>query len=112
MVLGLPIAPIANDAVIPITFITWYLLHNLGAYHFLSLTPVTVVWTLFLSNFRTHAIIGAVNRALTVVKPGPFYPIPLFGPIVTGIVGGSAGAFLPWDKGLSAITKCEQFIPH
>ena len=69
--------------------------------------------------FRTHAIIGIVTVANSILAAGIYYPIPLIGPIIAGTrnsptimmsyiiyskVLGSLGAFLPFDKGLAAVT--------
>lgn len=64
-----------------------------------------MIWSFFLGIFRTGAVISIVILAHNTLTPSKYYPIPLFGPILAGTLLGSMGAFLPFDKGLVAISK-------
>lgn len=102
--MGKPIVPIVNDLILPIVIIVWYATHYLGAYNIFTSLPVKVIWSIFVGIFRTQTVCAQVSVAFNVLSPGPYYPIPLVGPILVGIVQGSLGAFFPFDKGLSPIT--------
>ena len=104
--LGLPSIPVANDVVIPLTLIIWYLMYiPTGVYSLLNLFPVKLAWTVFVGLFRTHAVCNMVNVASSTLKAGPYYPIPLIGPIIAGSALGSMGQFIPFSKGLAAIQE-------
>lgn len=103
--LGLPSIPVANDVVVPLTLIIWYLTYNpTGVYSLLTLFPVKLAWTVFVGLFRTHAVCNMVNVASSTLKAGPYYSVPLVGPIIAGTALGSMGQFIPFDKGLVAIS--------
>jgi hypothetical protein len=96
---------VANDVVVPLTLLIWYLTYiPTGFYSLLTFFPVKMAWTVFVGLFRTHAVCNMVNVASSTLKAGPYYPIPLVGPIIAGAALGSMGQFIPFDKGLSAIS--------
>lgn len=103
--IGKPIMPAVNDAILPVCILAWYMTHYLNLQPFLTWKPVKVLWTVFLALFRTHSVCNAVRNAMTVLKPGPYYPIPLMGPIICGTTVGSMGQFIPLDKGFTPISN-------
>ncbi|KAJ1398001.1 hypothetical protein B484DRAFT_458599, partial [Ochromonadaceae sp. CCMP2298] len=110
VLLGRPSAPLANDTAIPVCLLLWYAVHYLGCYPIFQMTPVKLAWNWLMGVFRTFTAVKMVSLACTVLTPGPFYPTPLFGPILAGTLASCGGAFLPFDKGLSAITKSTPWV--
>jgi hypothetical protein len=101
---GRPCIPVANDLVIPLCVVFWYLTHHIpGLPKLLNFAPLKFVWTAGIGLFRAHAITNNVNATMAVLAAGPYYPIPLVGPILIGTCVGALGAFLPFDKGLAPI---------
>ena len=105
LLIGKPALPVANDLVLPLTLVAWYLTYmDVGVASLLNVLPVKLVWTVFLGLFRTHSVCNMVAVAAGALKAGPYYPsVPLVGPIVVGTVLGSMGQFLPFTKGLTAV---------
>jgi uncharacterized membrane protein YeiH len=102
ILLGRPAGPLANEAIIPMAVLTWYIVHYLGSgffYRFLNLTPVKLIWNWLMAVFRANSAVGMVTLACTVFKPSVYYPTPLFGPLIAGTIVSCGGAFLPFDKG-------------
>ena len=67
--IGKPSIPVANDVVIPLTLVIWYLVHCVvGVESLLNLLPIKVVWTVFVGLFRTHAVLNMVNVAVASLK--------------------------------------------
>ena len=98
--------PIHNDVIVPVCIVCWYLVHYVpGAASLLKLKAVKVVWVVFLGLFRTHAVCNLVKVATNMIEPGPYYPIAIVAPIITGTLLGSGGQFFPFDKGLSPIAN-------
>lgn len=104
MLIGKPPVIIANDIVVPLCVLFWYITHYIPyVYDMLLFTPIQVVWTVLSMLFRTHAICNTLALSFTVLKAGIWYPIPLTGPIVVGTTVGSFGMFMPLDKGFTPI---------
>lgn len=104
LLIGKPGLPFSNDCIIPICIICWYCTQYLGFAPFLKSLPVKIAWSILLALFRTHTVCNMVNVAFQALSPS-YYDIPLIGPIAIGTVLGSAGAFLPFDKGLSVVSN-------
>ena len=67
--IGKPSIPVANDVVIPLTLVIWYLIHCVvGVESVMNLMPIKVVWTVFVGLFRTHAVLNMVNVAVASLK--------------------------------------------
>mmetsp|Transcript_9424 Transcript_9424/g.14209 ORF Transcript_9424/g.14209 Transcript_9424/m.14209 type:complete len:393 (+) Transcript_9424:1-1179(+) len=92
-----------NDIVIPCCIGAWYATHHLGWDKLILQTPVQMVWLLFAMTFKVNGLCNTINLAMRALPPSAYYPIPLIGPIVAGVVQGSMGMLLPFDKGLSPI---------
>eukprot|EP01036_Dinobryon_divergens_P025048 gene25048-33560_t len=105
LLIGRPSIITANDNIVSMAIVWWYLIVNVPGVHYIlhNYSLVKAVWTVGLGIFRTNAVIGVVAAAHQVLSAGPYYPVPLVGPIVVGTVQGSLGAFLPFDKGLAPI---------
>ncbi len=105
ILIGKPSVILANDVIIPSCIICWYSVHYLGLYPILSWMPIKIIWTIILGLFRTNTVCNIVKTASTTLIPGPYYPIPLVGPILAGTLLGSLGSFFPLDQGLSCIMR-------
>lgn len=105
VLLGKPSVPLANDLVIPFCFVVWMLVHVFKLYPVLNWQPVKLLYSIYVGLFRTHTVCNIVAVAAATLAPGPYYPIPLVGPILAGTILGSIGAFLPGDKGLTPIAS-------
>lgn len=105
VLLGKPALVFNNDLIMLCSIACWYFVHYLSGHHLLNWKPVKMIWSCFLGIFRTGAVINIVVMAHNTLTPSKYYPIPLFGPILSGTLLGSMGAFLPFDKGLAAISK-------
>lgn len=104
ILMGRPSLPLSNDIILPITAVAWYTTHYIpGATRLLTSKYVKTIWVIFLALFRTHAVCNIVTVATSTLSATPYYPIPLFGPIVVGLLLGCGGQFLPFDKGLTVV---------
>lgn len=108
--IGKPSFIMTNDLIIPMCVLSWYSIHYLGLYDVLNWKPIKVVWGLYLAIFRAHSAVDAVNLSLTVLKPGPYYPVPLVGPVLCSTLIGCLGGFMPLDKGLLPISKSTSWV--
>jgi len=103
--LGKPAAVFTNDLVVFACIVCWYFVHYLGGSRLLNWKPIRMIWSIFVGLFRTSSVIGLVAMANSTLSASKYYPIPLFGPILSGTLVGSMSAFLPLDKGLAPIAK-------
>jgi hypothetical protein len=105
LLIGKPSSPITNDLILPISFLVWYLVHYVGLHKFFMWLPMRLIWSLGLGLFRMNSCCNIVDQANEILKPGPYYPHPIVGPIFTGTAMGCVGQFFPLDKGLSPVEK-------
>lgn len=110
LLIGKPSVIMTNDLIIPLCVLFWYSIHCLGLYSVLTWKPIKIVWGLFLAIFRAHGAVDAVNLSLTILKPGPYYPVPLVGPVLYATLIGCLGGFMPLDKGLLPISKSTAWV--
>eukprot|EP00968_Pinguiococcus_pyrenoidosus_P028111 scaffold7639_cov258-Pinguiococcus_pyrenoidosus.AAC.6 len=106
LILGKPPVFLDSDVLFCMTLLAWALTH---------LTPVGR-WVEYNQALRLPLNLGGyifkavkccstVNTAAKVLSASALYPIPLMGPIVLGVLGSTGGMFLPFDKGLAAVSK-------
>lgn len=105
VLIGKPPAIFSNDLILFASIIVWFFIYNLRGSSLLNIPVIKLTWLFFLGVFRTNAVVGIVQVANTVLAPSKYYPIPVFGPILAGTLLGSMGSFLPFDKGLAAISR-------
>jgi len=110
LLIGKPSFIMINDLIIPLCVMCWYSIHCLGLYNILNWKPVKIVWSLYLAILRAHSAMDVVNLSFTVLKPGPYYPVPLVGPVLCSTLTGCLGGFMPLDKGLLPIFKSTSWI--
>mmetsp|Transcript_39401 Transcript_39401/g.40138 ORF Transcript_39401/g.40138 Transcript_39401/m.40138 type:complete len:359 (-) Transcript_39401:199-1275(-) len=96
---------IANDMAVPVCCLCWYLLFKLQLQPFLSTFPPQMIMGVGAALFRMNVICNITSAAAATIPTGPYYHIPLVGPIVVGTALGSFALFVPLDKGLSPIEK-------
>ena len=94
ILIGKPPAPVSNDVIIPISIIVWYLVFYLGFDRILNLVPVRVGWNFALGISRTQSVCNGVRLAMDTLSSGPFYHIPLLGPIIIGTIAGKLIALI------------------
>lgn len=104
MLIGRPPFILSNDLILPITLVTWYIVHYIwGVHDLLTTTPARAIWSSLAALFRVHSGCNMTALAATILTAGPYYPCPAVGPVVVGTVVGSLGIFFPLDKGLAPI---------
>lgn len=100
---SIPVA-LAQDAY-PIAIMCSFLLHQyvpiLREVYLLS-PPLRVAMIVMYETMRASVVVKLTSAAGKAIAPSEFN-IAVFGPIFCGTIGGCGGAFLPLDKGLSAI---------
>lgn len=84
IMIGQPASIVSHELAIPMCVVCWYLVHNLKFDRLLETMPAKIVWGVLMALYKTHSAIKAVKMAKAALAAGPFYPIPLVGPIVVG----------------------------
>lgn len=70
----------------------------------LSLSPVFKAAVIVMyETMRAFVVCKMTSSACQAIAPSDFESMAVFGPIICGGIAGCGGAFLPFDKGLSAI---------
>jgi hypothetical protein len=105
MLMGKPAQALNNDVIIFCCIASWFVVHYCRGHEWLQYLPIKMFWMCFLGIFRSNAVTNIVATANSIFAKSAYYPIPIFGPIITGTVLGGMGQFLPFDKGLVAISK-------
>jgi uncharacterized membrane protein YeiH len=106
LALGLPVSTVTNELILPVCLVCWYAIFVLRLDWLLAAPPVRFLWITLLAVYRTHAVCGAVTLANQTLSPGAYYHwTPFLGPIVIGTLNGAGGAFLPLDRGLTAVAN-------
>ena len=100
---GKPSIIAANDSILPIVLVAWYLVFNLGAFKYLSLPVVRAFHQFPVALYRTHSVIKTLKAAFGAIPAGPYYPVPLFGPIIVSTIAGCLSGFVTAEKPLSPI---------
>mmetsp|Transcript_18086 Transcript_18086/g.49316 ORF Transcript_18086/g.49316 Transcript_18086/m.49316 type:complete len:291 (-) Transcript_18086:200-1072(-) len=77
--------------------LTTYTPGNVG-YRFASLFPVRVITTVWAQLFRALGTLAFINTATAEVSASKYYPTPILGPVLYGILLGNMGAF--FSKGV------------
>jgi hypothetical protein len=103
VLLGRPSLVMNNDVIVFCCITWWYLVFYCKGNVWLNYPPVKGIWLCFVGLFRTTAVTNIVTVAATTYSATIYYPSPIFGPVIAGTVLGSAGQFLPFDKGLAAV---------
>jgi hypothetical protein len=103
ILLGKPSLVMNNDVIVFCCVTWWYLVFYCKGNVWLNYPPVKGIWLCFVGLFRTTAVTNIVAAAATTYTATIYYPAPIFGPVIAGTVLGSAGQFLPFDKGLAAV---------
>jgi hypothetical protein len=94
-----------NDVLVPLVCLSWYLVHFTRVGPILQSSPLKFVLVGLFEIYRSASIIKTVGQVATDIPPGPYYPIPLVGPILVGTLSGSMGAFMPPDRGISFLAS-------
>lgn len=94
-----------NDVLVPLVCVSWYLVHFTRAGSILQSSPLKYVLVGLFEMYRAASILKTVAQVATDIPPGPYYPIPLVGPILVGTLSGSMGAFMPPDRGISFLAS-------
>jgi len=94
-----------NDILVPLVCLSWYLVHFTRAGPILQSSPLKYVLVGLFEIYRATSILKTVGQVATDIPPGPYYPIPLVGPILVGTLSGSMGAFMPPDRGISFLAS-------
>ena len=85
VMIGKPSIVMANDSVLAMCLLCWYLMHHVPVFRPVALcTPMRLLCVAGVALFRTHAIFNIVTTANQCLAAGPYYPIPLVGPILAG----------------------------
>ncbi len=105
MLIAKPAQALNNDVIMFCCVAAWFVVHYCRGHQWLQLLPIKMFWMCFLGIFRSNAVTNIVATSNSIFAKSAYYPTPLFGPIITGTVLGGMGQFLPFDKGLVAISK-------
>ncbi|CAM9374970.1 unnamed protein product [Heterosigma akashiwo] len=95
-----------NDILPLMGTLAWFLaVYGPGDFpdHFASMPGVKEVLIFLKELFRGNGCINTVKQANMLFKATKYYPTPITGPIVCGILGSNAGGFFPPSRGLKAI---------
>lgn len=95
-----------NDVLVPLVCLCWYSVHftRFGGWIQSSTVGKHVLVCLF-EIYRASSVLKVVSQVAIDIPAGPFYPIPLVGPILVGTLSGSMGAFMPPDRGISFLAS-------
>lgn len=63
----------ANDLVLPIACLIWYLTNYCGFDKVFAFKPVKLLWNVVVTLWRTNACVNAVTLGVTVLKPGALH---------------------------------------
>lgn len=89
--MGKPSSMLSNDLNIGCCIIAWIIINLIPfdiGYKLCTTPPVVLITTIFAQLFRSTAIVRFINVCFNEFKgnPSPYYPIPVFGPILYGTV--------------------------
>lgn len=97
--MGKPSSMLASDVNFGSCIIAYILVnwtpYDIG-YKLCQTLPVTMLYTSFAQLFRSNGIMGFVNACYAAFKdsPSPYYPMPVFGPILYATLLGNMGGFI------------------
>lgn len=93
--MGKPTSLITNgDVTLTLTAIAFVLLTYVPLGHALAgMLPVKILMNAWAQLFRALGMIGFINACAAEVKPSPYYPTAVLGPVVYGALLGNMGAF-------------------
>jgi len=110
VLLGLPAAPLINEALIPTMMIAWACVQYLHPVLALLQSPFgRAASNSGFEVFRYHVLAicsDLASRTLPPVSTGPLagtLSCALVGPLLCGMIGGCGGAFMPLSNGLKAL---------
>jgi hypothetical protein len=105
--LGRPPVVFVNDLITPTVLVSWLLCQRVPAVvsAMVNLPGPRQVFMLLGETNRFLGVIGMVNLSSGMIAAGPYYPIPVWGPILLGTIAGCGGLFLPFDKGLDGLKE-------
>lgn len=103
IMMGRPIAIVANDALLFTSIFSWMLTNVFDLSWMFQWKPTLMILHFFMAVFRANAISNTLVTANTFLTPTPYYPTPLLGPVFLGTMSSSFGIFFPTDVGLKPI---------
>lgn len=89
--MGKPSSMLANDLNMGTCIVAWIIVNCLPydiGYKVCNTIPITIITTSFAQLFRSTALVRFIKVCFNEFKatPSPYYPIPVFGPILYGTV--------------------------
>mmetsp|Transcript_8579 Transcript_8579/g.11268 ORF Transcript_8579/g.11268 Transcript_8579/m.11268 type:complete len:440 (-) Transcript_8579:6-1325(-) len=108
IVLGGPPGFLTNDKTVVVASLAWYLANYCPGDLFkkASAAPVSKELIVFFKEtFRANGCVSTVIKANQYFAATKYYPTPIYGPIMCGILGSNAGGFFPPSRGLATIEK-------
>mmetsp|Transcript_15584 Transcript_15584/g.30598 ORF Transcript_15584/g.30598 Transcript_15584/m.30598 type:complete len:269 (+) Transcript_15584:18-824(+) len=105
--------PLTNDFALPSILLTWWLTHCCPGDVWNKLVEVPLVHDFVFVVFeicRCKLTLHWLTVAQAVITKPTAFAAPVAGPIICGTLGGSAGVFMPFDKGLAAISSSVPWV--
>uniref|UniRef100_A0A7S4BBC0 Uncharacterized protein n=1 Tax=Chrysotila carterae TaxID=13221 RepID=A0A7S4BBC0_CHRCT len=102
--LGKPMVLYVNESIVPIMCLSYLAVNTIPAVlQLISSRVGRIITNTLFEIMRFHVLAGCAATAASNLPSPSYYPVPVVGPIVAGIMGGCGGAFMPLSSGLAAI---------
>ena len=88
MFFGRPPAIFTNDLIVPLVCLAWYLVHYTPVGNRLQSSGAKYVLVFLFEIYRASSILKVVAQTAQEIPAGPYYPIPIIGPILVGTLSG------------------------
>jgi len=112
IVCGSPMPIVCNEALVPVCITTWavvYALPSLALGFLVETTACSLLNSIAFEIQRCHVVMNCVALAAATLPAALAQPsgerIAIIGPIISGLLGGCGGGFMPLNKGLEPLAS-------
>ena len=110
VMVGAPVAFVANEALVPVCLAVWTVIYLVGAgtFDFVKTNLVgAVLQSTTYEIMRCHVLMNCTKQDAALLPSALVVPsagrVAIVGPLIAGTLGGCGGAFMPLNKGLDPL---------